>query len=141
MPSASISYVEQRMTFSSPIPPSHVVEHYDRIIPNGGDRLMTMAEKQQAHRHRLEVSVIEGDTRRADRALLFEWIVVLIFALGGIFLIYVDKTGVGVGVGLTPLCIAVLTHIWGRRAKEKEIKELRAQTHGQPDGSTTARES
>ena len=44
----------QQVTFSGPLPAPHDLEKYDKIIHNGAERIMSMAEKEQASR--LEVA-------------------------------------------------------------------------------------
>lgn len=39
--------------YSGPIPPPAYLEHYDSLIPNGADRIMKMAEKEQEGRYSL----------------------------------------------------------------------------------------
>jgi len=53
------------MAYSGPIPPAQELGEYDRIIPNGADRIMSMAEREQAHRHDLE----RRDADRLDRVV------------------------------------------------------------------------
>jgi uncharacterized membrane protein len=40
--------------FSGPIPPPDLLERYNQIIPEGADRILKMAEKQSAHRQKIE---------------------------------------------------------------------------------------
>lgn len=51
-------YIE--MAYSGPLPPAQELAAYDRVIPNGADRIMGLAEREQAHRHK-------HDDRNADR--------------------------------------------------------------------------
>ncbi len=58
-----------RTTYSGPLPPADAIREYNETIPNGGDRLMSMAENQMAHRHLIDLfsrlvlnlSSIEGE--------------------------------------------------------------------------------
>lgn len=45
----------RRTVHTGPLPDGETIEAYNRAIPNGGDRVMTMAEKQQGHRHEMEM--------------------------------------------------------------------------------------
>lgn len=42
--------------FQGPLPPPAMMEDYDRIIPNGANRLVVLLEKQTAHRIAMEES-------------------------------------------------------------------------------------
>lgn len=43
-----------QVTHSGPLPTPTDIERYDHLIPNGADRIMAMAEREQAHRHQME---------------------------------------------------------------------------------------
>lgn len=50
------------------LPPPGALEHFNRIIPNGAERIMAMVEQEQAHRikheeRRLEAAIAEGRVR------------------------------------------------------------------------------
>ncbi len=46
--------IREISTFSGPLPPPEVIEHYNKIIPNGADRLLEMVELQSEHRRACE---------------------------------------------------------------------------------------
>ena len=49
-----IIHAQHSEAFSGPIPPPDLLEKYNNIIPNGADRILAMAEQQQAHRQFME---------------------------------------------------------------------------------------
>ena len=48
---AALSKMESH---SGPLPDPKTLAYYNEIIPNGGDRIMTLLEKQTSHRMELE---------------------------------------------------------------------------------------
>lgn len=53
--------------WSGPLPPPAALEHFNAIIPNGAQRIMSMVEQEQAHRIAMEstaMSAATGDTKR-----------------------------------------------------------------------------
>ncbi len=46
---------------SGPLPPPEDFEHYERVLPGLGERIVTMAEKAQTHRHKQESRVVIGE--------------------------------------------------------------------------------
>ena len=40
--------------FSGPVPPPRILEAYGEVVPNGAERIMSMAEREQDHRHEIE---------------------------------------------------------------------------------------
>jgi len=37
-----------------PLPPAHAMADYDRVLPGAAERIMQMAEREQAHRHTVQ---------------------------------------------------------------------------------------
>lgn len=60
--------------FSGPIPPPDIIEKYERIIPGSADRIMTMAEKQAAHRQAMEKKMIESESRDGLLGIIFTFL-------------------------------------------------------------------
>lgn len=54
------------VTYSGPLPPSAEMERYESITPGAADRILTMAEQQQRHRHIQETQENEANLRIAD---------------------------------------------------------------------------
>lgn len=48
----------QGTLFQGPLPHPEILAGYDQVLPGAADRIITMAEKNQAHRHALEAKVI-----------------------------------------------------------------------------------
>ncbi len=48
--------------FAGPIPPPSVLEQYNNIDPsiNAADRIISMAEKEQAHRHEMQTKLVDA---------------------------------------------------------------------------------
>lgn len=44
-----------------PLPDPEALEQYDRIVPNGAERIMQMAENQAAHSHEMERSSLAAN--------------------------------------------------------------------------------
>lgn len=57
--------------YSGPIPPPALLERFNEIIPDGANRLMLMAERQEAHRIAIEGSVIRHDLQQSRLGLYF----------------------------------------------------------------------
>jgi len=90
----SFTSIQQR-THSGPLPDAETLIKYDSVIPNGADRIMKMAEKQQEHRMEIEKNVILG---QASQSKLGQWFGLIIGIVGiscGTFLAYSGETTVG----------------------------------------------
>jgi uncharacterized membrane protein len=57
----SLTLSTQFVSIASPIPPPEILAKYEALSPGSMDRILTMAEKQQDLRHRLEARVVDGN--------------------------------------------------------------------------------
>ncbi len=114
---ASVSHAVIR---SGPLPPPEDLAKYNDIIPDGANRILSMAEQQQKHRMYLEKVVIESDSRRAWAGLIAGLVVALALLGAGTYLIATGhETGGTVLVGLD-LATVVGSFIYGTRTRQQE---------------------
>jgi len=85
--------------FQGPIPPPSILRGYDEIIPDGAERIMTMAEDEQDHRHDLEKRQIG----LFERGQWFAFILGLVTVGGGTYLLATDHDLTGFGALLIGL--------------------------------------
>lgn len=57
----------QVQQWAGPLPPPATLEHFERIIPGGADRILQMAEREQAHRVACDSSVLTAAIAEARR--------------------------------------------------------------------------
>lgn len=91
--SFSITLIEK--SHSGPIPDPETLIKYDSVIPDGANRIMKMAEKQQDHRMTIESNVISS---QSSQSKLGQWFGLIIGIVGigcGTFLAYSGETTVG----------------------------------------------
>ena len=55
--------------WSGPLPAPDDLARYEEIIPGAADRILTLAERQAAHRQMLEQTEVVGDSRRGNWGL------------------------------------------------------------------------
>jgi uncharacterized membrane protein len=113
--------------FSGPLPPPEILNKYNDVIPNGAERIMVMAEKQQNHRISLEKFVLEKDARRADLGLILGFILALLVAGGGVWVVLMGKDIAGLSMIFIPLATLVGTFINAQRVRKAE-REARNKT-------------
>ena len=82
-------------SFSGPLPPPSLLAKYNEVIPNGAERIMAMAERQSAHRERLEARVVNGNVASQTRGSWFAFILCLVALVGGFYLILHGKSTSG----------------------------------------------
>jgi len=72
-------------TFSGPLPPPEAFEKYDLIVPGAAERILTIAESEQRHRHGWEDNHLRWDGITNIVALTFGWLLSLLLAGGAIY--------------------------------------------------------
>ena len=119
-----IAVLTQHMSqFSGPLPPPEILEYYNRIIPDGANRILKLVEQQQGHRHHLEKTVVEGDVKRADKGLIFGFIVALIIAIGGMVLIGIGCDISGLVLILGGIATLAGIFVYSKQTRKKELDQ------------------
>lgn len=103
-----------------------MLERYNAAVPNGADRVVTMAESQLRHRQDLEGAVVHGNVAAQRRGQNYAFILGLIAIVGGIGLIAFDKSTEGVVAIITAFTGLAAVFIYGRwqQSQERERKRL-----------------
>lgn len=109
-------------TYSGPLPHPEILEHYDRIVPGGAERIFAQFESQALHRQRIESRVIRSNSF----VQIFGAISALILGLaaigGGLFLVYAGKSIEGFGAFFSGLASLVGVYIYGKVSQSGERK-------------------
>jgi uncharacterized membrane protein len=92
--SISVTMIQER-SHSGPLPDADTLIQYNSVIPDGADRIMKMAEKQQEHRMNLESTVILSQSKQSNLGQWFGLIIGLVGIGCGTFLAYCGETTVG----------------------------------------------
>lgn len=113
----------QQTFFSGPLPHPSVLKGYEEILPGAADRIITMAEKQAGHRHRLESLVLRFDEVKSVLGLILAFLIVTAaFVVGG-YTALNGKPLFGGVISLAGLAAVVGPFIYQRRAARREEKE------------------
>ncbi len=109
--------VYQSYGFSGPIPPPEIFAGYDKALPNGADRVMKMAEREQEHRHKMEDTIVGKESFEKRAGLVFAFTLAA-FTLGvsAYLLIWTDKSG----PGLTLFIIQFVGLAWAFLGAKKQ---------------------
>lgn len=103
--------------FSGPIPPPNALREYENIQSGFADRIITMAEKQAAHRQNLETIGIEGEIKVIKRGQTFALSLGLFMISGAVLCVYLGQPYVaGLLVGTT--LVGVIKNFLDKKKKE-----------------------
>jgi uncharacterized membrane protein len=108
--------------FSGPLPPPSYLREYEIIIAGAADRIISMAEAEQKHRHRWERSALSNTTI----GLWFGFLIALSLVGGGVYSVYAGLPYVAGGfltagaIGMVPALIRGKDFVVQRRRDSVE---------------------
>ncbi len=124
-----------------PLPDAAELAEYNKIIPNGADRILKMAERQSAHRIQIESLVIGSQQKQATRGQYFG----LIIGLTGLSLgAYVGICGfpwLGASLGGATLVSLVVAFLKGKSDQSKNLAEKRPEVERRAEQQPPADQS
>ena len=104
-------------TYSSPLPPSSEIEGYNKNIPNGGNRLMTIVEKQADSRLENDRKIVETKMGVEKLGMVFAFIIGIVGIGTGAALVLKGHDVAGGGLFTGTLCSLVFTFVTGKSAR------------------------
>jgi uncharacterized membrane protein len=110
--------------FSGPIPSPEIFAGYDRALPNGADRVMKMAEREQEHRHRMEDTIVRKESFEKRVGLVFAFVLAA-FALGvsAYLLIWTNKSVPGLTTFIISFVGLALAFLGAKKQKRSDENE------------------
>lgn len=115
--------VKRSSSFSGPIPHPEILSGYNDVVNDGAERILTMAERQSAHRISLEDHVIREELQQSRRGQTFGFTLGLIGMVISAFMAYTGHETVAAIFGSTTIVGLVTVFVVGRRMQEKDIPE------------------
>lgn len=109
--------------YSGPIPPPAMLGEYDKIVPGAADRMLKMAELQEAHRHSLEKAHVHGNLISQYVGQVSGLLIGLAGIGSGTFLLYSGRSLEGFGAMFGPLAGLAAVFLIGRWRQERERRE------------------
>jgi uncharacterized membrane protein len=116
--------MRSEMAFSGPLPPPEMLSAYERALPTSAERILKMAELEQAHMHSLERSDMDARTRIAQRGQVLAFTLGMSGTVGGIVLSFFDKSIAGFGVFFTSLATLAGVYFHGQKQAKQQTSEL-----------------
>lgn len=111
--------ITQIKSHSGPLPDPEDLIQYNEVIPNGGERIMAMAEKEQDFRHGHTRNVAK---RRLDQEVRGQWFGFILAALivcGGIYLLFIGKNLAGFAAIIIPIAGIIGAFIYTKSVQSK----------------------
>ena len=126
--------VQTQMIHHGPLPRPEDLKGYNDALPGAADRILTMAEGEQKHRHGMEERDLKYRASLTGLGQILGFILGLAAIIGGIILLALGKNIAGFGTLI--LAVATLTgaFIYGR--KDSRSKTASAQSPSGPPLTT-----
>ena len=111
-------FQREEIVRTGPLPPPSDLAQYEQISLGFADRIMSMAEREQTHRHKDtdDRLVIQG--KLAKRGQIFGFILSLVIILGGLGLVWMDKPTSGFVAILAGIATVAGPFIYSRLRKK-----------------------
>lgn len=115
-------------------PPVADLERIEKFCPNFTRDLMDTFKSQSAHRQYLEKTVIEGDSKRANRGQVLAFVLGMTVIAGGFWLISVGKDAFGIAAIIGALATLLTAFFAGSkiRSSERQRKMQQARSNTAP---------
>ena len=112
-----------------PLPPSALLEEYERAVPGSAERILTLAEELQHIRHRAEERSITAAIANESRGQWLAFILILAGMGSGAWLTVTGHSVIGLLSNLTPLgaVAGAFLHSRARRDEERLRKRTELQ--------------
>jgi uncharacterized membrane protein len=130
----SLSSIELQQHWSSPLPPPHILEAYQKLVPTFAERMLAMAEKEGDHRRALEHKYVEAEIENKKEEIRQAHIeasfgqktggAIALFGFGcATICAYFGQSGVAIAIATTAIGSIVTAFLTNRFTKGKDIRD------------------
>lgn len=130
-PEAAARLVSVVASFSGPMPPPNVLAAYDNLIPGSADRILSMAEREQAFRHKVTESAVAGSGESETSQRRYAFAVVVVMVAAALACVVMDAPQVAVVLGGGTLLGLVTVFLGGRYIEQRQAGEAAEPASGQ----------
>ena len=106
--------------YKGPLPHPDLLVKYEEIIPGSAERILSMAEKEQQHRHQLENEVIEKEIAQKGRGLNFGFTLALLIIVVGAYLLIIDKSLQGFSLILGSIAMIIAPFFFNKNNNQNK---------------------
>ncbi|MEY8283230.1 DUF2335 domain-containing protein [Lachnospiraceae bacterium 50-23] len=85
--------------FSGPIPPPNIIEGYEKVLPGSADRIISMAERQSEHRQKMELKMINAESRDGLLGVVFAFMLGLGCIIAAVIMVFLVPQNAGAIAG------------------------------------------
>lgn len=114
---------EASLSYNSPLPPPEILEGYGRTQADAPDRILAMAERQEAHRQQMEKVVVEAGAANASKAMNIAAYIATLFVGASVYMVHEHYAVYGIVTLGSTLAALAGVNLYGRAAQRQERTE------------------
>ncbi|MDA9163409.1 DUF2335 domain-containing protein [Rickettsiaceae bacterium] len=112
-----------RKQYNHVLPPIDMMEQYEEVHPGTFDKLLDMAEKEQNHRHSMDLLAMEKHNRATRLGRVFALIFVGIISATTLMLVIADSVfAASIFASTAFASIAIISYLYSKNSINKEFK-------------------
>ena len=111
--------------FQGPLPHPDILAKYNDAVPNGAERILSMAEKNQEHRQALERAVIPAGVRSERIGQVLGFVLYMATLVSGTYLVAENKDTVGIVEMLASTATFAGLYLRAQVEKKRELRGKR----------------
>ena len=123
------SYITRQVmeSYSGPLPHPNIMAGYEKVLPGTAERIVAMAEKEQAHRHNAQNKMIQIESRDSACGMILAFCLSIICLLLSVFIICKVPNGAGAFasafLGASGIISVIITFIKSTRQRSNRTDD------------------
>jgi uncharacterized membrane protein len=126
-------------SLQGPLPHPSILHRYDEIAPGAAERIIAMAEKEQAHRHSWERGALSAERWYALLGMLAGWTTAMALAVGAVVAAVYSQPAVGVALAAASATGMVWKLVEGRSNRAEQADPPKPPTKSRERGNRSRR--
>jgi len=108
------------MYHAGPLPPPETLKEYNEILPDAAERIFSMAEKEQEHKHTTEIKIVDHEIKKTSKGQNFALFTALTGIVGAVICAFLSQVVIGTVIGGSSLVSLVSSFLSAKQKKKKE---------------------
>lgn len=106
-----------RKKYQHILPPIEMLEHYEELNPGTLDKLLDMAQKEQNHRHSIDLITIEKYNKATKLGRMFSLVFVALISITSLMLVLFGSTFVAAIFAFSAFaCITIVSYFYSKNS-------------------------
>ena len=120
-----------RKKYQHVLPPIDMLEHYEELNPGTLDKLLGMAEREQNHRHSIDLISMEKHNRANTLGKVFALVFVSFISITALMLVIVGSIVVAAVLIFSAFaCITIVSYFYSKNSLSKEFNGMKSSKPG-----------